>query len=104
MSKTVFDLYKVKINFFLNFTSFLAFQKSKNTFPPVAGFKNKICVDFRVTAKIFKGLAPRKEATLRHEILELGSNNNLAQHTMCSIFFLQNHSTLMYKFEFLLVL
>ena len=31
---------------------------------------------------------PRKEATLRRKILELGSNNNLAQHRMCSIFFL----------------
>ena len=65
MSKTVFDLYKVKINFFLNFTSFLAFQKSKNTFPPVAGFKNKICVDFRVTAKIFKGLATKERGNIK---------------------------------------
>ena len=29
------------------------------------------------------------------EILELGSYNHLAQHTKCSSFFLQNHSTLL---------
>ena len=40
MGKTVFDLYKVKINIFLNFSSFLALKISKNTFPPVPGLKN----------------------------------------------------------------
>ena len=41
MGKTVFDLSKVKINIFLNFSSFLAKKKiSKNKFPPVAGLKN----------------------------------------------------------------
>ena len=33
MGKTVFDLYKVKINIFFNFSSFLALKISKNTFP-----------------------------------------------------------------------
>ena len=39
MGKTVYELYKVKINIFLNLTSFLVLKKSKNTFYPVASFK-----------------------------------------------------------------
>ena len=38
-------------------------------------------------SKFSETLRPRKEATLRHDIFELGSNNNLAPHCMCSIFF-----------------
>ena len=37
-----------------------------------------------------------KRKHLRHEILDLGSNNNVAQHRMCSIISLKNHSTLLY--------
>ena len=38
----------------------------------------------------------QQKENLRHEILGLGSNNNLAQHRICCIFFPQNHSTLLY--------
>ena len=58
MGKTVFDLYKVKINIFLNISSFLAFKKIKEYIPPVAGFKKVFyAVDFtfRVTVQIFLG-------------------------------------------------
>ena len=42
MGKTVFDLYKVKINIFLNFSSFLALKKiKKNTFPLSQACKTK---------------------------------------------------------------
>ena len=37
---------------------------------------------------------PGEKATLRHEILELGCHNNLAQHKMLQHFF-QNHSALL---------
>ena len=42
-----------------------------------------------VTVQIFKGpaLRPRKEATLRHDILESCSYNSLAQHRMGSFLF-----------------
>ena len=58
-------------------------------FPPVASLKN-VFFFLQILGKQSKfseTLRPRKEATLRHEILELGPYNNLAQHTMCSIFF-----------------
>ena len=68
MGKTVFDLYKVKI-LILNFTSFLALKKSKNTFPPVADFKKVFkqifFVEFRATAQIFRGLATKERSNIQ---------------------------------------
>ena len=52
-----------KKKFFFSFSLFLAVKNSKDTSPPVAGFKNVI----RVTGK--KG-----HATLKCEILVLGPN------------------------------
>ena len=48
----------------------------------------------RVTVQIFLGPATSEKATLRHEILELGSYNNFAK-----LFIFQNHSTLLYALE-----
>ena len=80
MGKTVFDLYKVKINIFLNISSFLALKQIKECvlkfFWLILGLKSKLS----------EALRPRKEATLRHAILDLWSNNNLAQHRICSFF------------------
>ena len=55
----------------------------------------KYFTHFRVTVNMFRGPATSEKATLRQEILELGSYNNLTQHRKCSIFF-QNHSTLLH--------
>ena len=53
MGKTVFDLNNSKTNFL---SISFCLKKSKNTFPPIAGFKNaktKFCFnDFRVTVNI----------------------------------------------------
>ena len=69
MSKTVFDLYKVKIIFFLHFTSLLTLKKSKNMFPPIAGFKKvfilNFFVDFRVMVQIFTGLATKERGNMK---------------------------------------
>ena len=46
-----------------------------------------MCAHFKVTVQIFWGPATSENATLRHEILELGSYNNLAQHRMWSFLF-----------------
>ena len=97
MRKTVFDLYKVNI-FFLFF--FLAL-KNQRIRSPCPGFKNLyknfFSPDFKVRVKIFWGFATSEKATLSHEILELGSYNNLAQRRMMGSMFYasQNHSTLL---------
>ena len=46
-----------------------------------------VLAHFRVTVHIFWGPASSENATLRHEILELGPSNNFAQHRMRSFLF-----------------
>ena len=65
----------------------------------LGGFSSVFCVltsertnfvsgaHFRVTFQIFRGPTTSENATFRHEILELGSYKNLAQHRMCSFLF-----------------
>ena len=97
MRKTVFDLYKVNIFFLFLFLAL----KNQRIRSPCPGFKNlykkKFSPDFRVRVTIFWGFATREKATLSHEILELGSYNNLAQRRMMGSMFYasQNHSTLL---------
>ena len=91
MGKTVFDLYKFKIIFF-EFHFIFSFNKNLRICSPCRrlqkGYKKNSCW-FSSNSPYFQRpcLRPRKEATLWHAILELGSNNNLAQHSMCNIFF-----------------
>ena len=42
--------------------------------------------EFKVAVKTLWGLATWEKATLKSEILELGFQNNLAQHAECSHF------------------
>ena len=53
-------------------------------------------------SKFSEALRPKKESSETQEILELGSNINLAQPRMCSIFF-QNHSILFCTYGILLI-
>ena len=75
--------------------------KNQRIRSPCPGFKNlykkKFSPDFRVRVTIFWGFATSEKATLSHEILELGSYNNLAQRRMMGSMFYasQNHSTLL---------
>ena len=86
---------QVKTNFFVGFCSVLAFLQAKKHIlfqvqPLKMLSKFKKMVHFKVTAKIFGG-DQGKKTKLRHEILELGSYNNLAQQVL---HFFQFHSTL----------
>ena len=66
-----------------------ALQKMKEYATLVADFKKVFSSssDIRVTFKIFWGPAISLKATLKHEILELLSLNNLAQHGTCQTIF-----------------
>ena len=67
MGKTVFDLYKVKINIFLNISSFLALKKSKNVFLLCCRLQNgtKKIADIRVTVNIFWGPATKERGNIK---------------------------------------
>ena len=74
------------------FSPVFAFKEAKEqiNFDSSTTFKNgkeKKIAQFRVTVKKIQGPAPSENATFRHEILELGSYNNLAPHRMCSFLF-----------------
>ena len=78
MGNTVFDLYKVKINIFLNFSPFLALQKIKEYIRPCHRLEKRfkfllLLLILVYQPKLSEALRPRKEASLRHKILELGS-------------------------------
>ena len=49
-----------------------------------------LCARFRVTVNIFRGPAPSLKVTLKCEILELESRNNLAQLAECPFFLSSN--------------
>ena len=95
MVNTVFDLYRGKPKTKFGFSSVFALKQAKEHIlfqvQPLKLWRHKfLCAHFGVTVQIFKGLRPRKEATLRHAILELvqlGSYNSLAQHRMWSFYF-----------------
>ena len=76
MVSAVFDLYKVKVNIFLNISSFLAFEKIKEYITPCRrlqkGLKKIFWLILVSQSKFSEALRPRKEATLKHEILDLG--------------------------------
>ena len=67
MGNTVFDLYKVKINIFLNFSPFLALQKIKEYIRPchrLEKVSNFLCADFSVAANIFWGPATKERGNI----------------------------------------
>ena len=91
MGKTVLDLYKGKIIFF-KFQFIFSFKKTQRIRSPLSQASKKLkkknfVLILGKQPKFSKALRARKEATLRREILELGSKNNLAQHLRWSIFF-----------------
>ena len=45
-----------------------------------------LCADFRATGKVFWGLVPQKKTTLKGDILELESYNNLANLASAQFF------------------
>ena len=73
LGKTIFDLYKVKINIFLNFTSFVALKDQRIPSPCRRLQKrhtNFVCADFRVTVQIFWGPATKERGNI--ETLNFG--------------------------------
>ena len=73
MGKTFFSV-QGQNNFFFNFTLFLAFKKY---IPPCRKLQKGLTILLLLLilgyqSKFSKALRPRKEATLRHESLELG--------------------------------
>ena len=81
-----------KLNFLGGFSSVFAFKQAKEQILfQVQSLKmlneKHFFAHFRVTVQICWGPATSENATLRHEILELGSYNNLAQHRMCNFLF-----------------
>ena len=73
---------KMVPDFFLVCLQFSLFNKLKNK-----TIQGKPLKYFGVAVNIFWGPAKSEKATLQHEISELGSYNNLAQHRKSSIFF-----------------
>ena len=72
-----------KKTIFFSFSSVFSFKQAKEFFfVSGATFKNvkKWFANFRVTVNIFWGPTESEKATVRHDILELGSYNHLAQH------------------------
>ena len=68
MGKTVFDLYKDKINIFLHISLFLAFKKIKEYISPCPRlekrFKLFFKADIRVTFQIFWGPATKERGNI----------------------------------------
>ena len=96
MSKTVFDLFKVKTKLFERL--FILFKFQNQIFSQAQPLKSlnlkKDWADFRVTGKLFRGpQRPSGKSTFHSEILDSVSHNCWVQHDICPNFF-KNHSTL----------
>ena len=75
---------------FLRFSSILFFKTVKEDIPPWRRLQKGLLkfsfAHFRELIKIFWGPAPSWKATFQSDILELGSNNNLAPLAECPLF------------------
>ena len=93
----------------MSLPSVLAFKKLKKTSPPPAASFTNVFTQFFVgiqgRRQQFLGPYNRRKLALTYksEILDLGSQKNLAQHGECPIFSVKNHSTLIYSMNKLLL-
>ena len=58
---------------------------------------NFLYAHFKATVQVFGGLLQNEKATKRHEVLELGSYNYLAQYRKCHNFFLSKITPFYYS-------
>ena len=87
-AKTVFDLYKVKINIFLNISSFLALKKSKNVFLLCCRLQNgKKIADIRVTVNIFWGPATKERGNIKDMKFWIWGPTTIWHNIECVSFF-----------------